>query len=130
MAWHDAAMTRIGQWWLRAKRAGYAFAQGAALHGKPPERHCVREAKRCLAWGILLPAGILAATAINPWFLAFALAYPLQVVRLAMRSELPRRKAWWHALFLVLGRFPEGMGWLGFHVSSIFAKRSTLIEYK
>jgi GT2 family glycosyltransferase len=39
MAWHDAAMTRFSQWWRRSERAGHAFAEGAALHGKSPQRH-------------------------------------------------------------------------------------------
>ncbi len=41
MTWHDAAMNRFSQWWRRAKRAGYAYAQGAALRGAPPQRHWV-----------------------------------------------------------------------------------------
>ena len=36
MTLHDAAMTRIGQWWRRNQRSGYAFAQGAYLHGRCP----------------------------------------------------------------------------------------------
>jgi GT2 family glycosyltransferase len=46
MVWHDAAMTRWSQWWKRSKRAGHAFAEGAFLHGGPPERHYVAEARR------------------------------------------------------------------------------------
>ena len=42
MTLHDMAMTRFGQWWKRCDRSGFAFAQGAAMHGKPPERHWVR----------------------------------------------------------------------------------------
>ena len=45
MTLHDAAMTRLAQWWKRAKRAGHAYAEGAALHGAPPERHWVRETR-------------------------------------------------------------------------------------
>ena len=37
MTLHDAAMTMFGQWWKRTMRAGYAFAEGAYLHGAPPE---------------------------------------------------------------------------------------------
>lgn len=39
MTLHDAAMTRVGQWWKRTRRGGHAFAEGAAMHGAPPERH-------------------------------------------------------------------------------------------
>src|SRR5262249_34164919 len=46
MASHDAAITHFSQWWRRSMRAGYAFAQGAALHGATPERHFVRQYRR------------------------------------------------------------------------------------
>ena len=55
MAAHDAAMTRFGQWWRRTLRAGYAFAQSAALHGAPPERLGVRESRSAWFWGFALP---------------------------------------------------------------------------
>jgi GT2 family glycosyltransferase len=38
MALHDAAMTQFKQWWRRAVRGGYAFAQGAYLHGASKEK--------------------------------------------------------------------------------------------
>ena len=51
MTLHDAAMTRFSQWWKRMRRGGHAFAEGAALHGAPPERHFVSETRRALVWG-------------------------------------------------------------------------------
>ena len=36
MALHDAAMTHFAQWWRRATRAGYAFAQGAHCTARGP----------------------------------------------------------------------------------------------
>ncbi|MCC5870161.1 MAG: glycosyltransferase, partial [Gammaproteobacteria bacterium] len=39
MCLHDAAMYRFSQWWKRSSRAGHAYAEGAWLHGRPPERH-------------------------------------------------------------------------------------------
>ncbi len=43
MTLHDAAMNRFSQWWKRSVRAGYAFAEGAAIHGAPPVGHWVEE---------------------------------------------------------------------------------------
>jgi glycosyltransferase involved in cell wall biosynthesis len=56
MTLHDADMTRFGQWWQRSVRAGHAFAEGAHLHGAPPERHWRKESRRALFWGGVLPA--------------------------------------------------------------------------
>src|ERR1700730_1276925 len=55
MTQHDAAIVRFGQWWRRHVRSGYAFAQGAYLHGGSSERHWVWETLRALFWGMILP---------------------------------------------------------------------------
>ena len=91
MTWHDAAITRLGQWWKRTRRAGHAYAEGAALHGGPPERHGVTETRRAVLWGAALPAAALAGTAVTPWALLLLLAYPAQVLRLRRRMGWEKR---------------------------------------
>ena len=130
MASHDAAMTRFSQWWKRALRGGYAYAEGAYLHGAPPERHCVRESRRAWIWGVFLPLFILLSSFFHPLASALVLAYPLQVLRIAIRSELTSKANWWRSLFLVLGRFPEGLGQLRFLLNRLQGNRGALIEYK
>jgi GT2 family glycosyltransferase len=131
MALHDAAMTRFGQWWKRMLRAGYAFAQGAALHGAPPERHCVRESRSAWFWGLAIPA---AALGFVLWCGAFGLLvfliYPIQIVRLATRGRRSPRENWWRAAFLVLGKFPEMLGQAKFLYYRYRGRQSRLIEYK
>lgn len=130
MTWHDAAMTRFGQWWMRAKRAGHAFAEGAALHGAPPERHWVRETRRALLWGAVLPLVILGALFLSPWgALVLALAYPAQVLRLVLRNG-GGRPAWERAVFTVLGKFAEAQGALGYYLSRLRGRKQGLVEYK
>lgn len=125
MTLHDAAMTRFGQWWQRSRRAGHAFAEGAALHGAPPERHWVRETGRALFWGAGLPLVILLAAFVSFWLsLILLLAYPLQVLRLARGWPLLR------AAFTVLGKFPEAQGALGYYLSRLRGARRGLFEYK
>jgi len=130
MALHDAAMARFNQWWLRSKRAGYAFAQGYALHGEPPERHYAKEVQRSLLWGVLVPALAFSGTAVSPWSLALLFAFPAQVIKIAFSSRLTGSTAWWSALFLVLAKFPEALGFISFHAKRILRKSGTLIEYK
>jgi GT2 family glycosyltransferase len=50
MTLHDAAMTRFGSSG-NARRAGHAYAEGAAMHGAPPERHGVAGRNRALPGG-------------------------------------------------------------------------------
>jgi glycosyltransferase involved in cell wall biosynthesis len=125
MTLHDANITRFGQWWTRSKRAGHAFAEGAFLHGAPPERHWVRETKRALFWGALLPLLCLILALVSPWALLLLLAYPAQTLRLARQSN-----DWGWAVFTVLGKFPEALGALHFHLSRLRGTRNRLIEYK
>lgn len=127
MAAHDAAISRFGQWWRRTLRAGYAFAQSAALHGAPPERLGVRESRSAWLWGFVLPILTSACAGMaGPWGLAVLAAYPLQVARLAMRGARTPGENWRHAAFLVLGKFPEVLGQLKFRLE----RHARLIEYK
>jgi GT2 family glycosyltransferase len=131
MAWHDAAMTRFSQWWRRAVRAGFAFAEGAHLHGRAPERHWVRESRSALLWGLALPVAVVAlALALGPAGLALALVYPLQVLRLFLRERgTPATRAA-RAFFLVLGKFAEALGELRYALRRLRGAPSRLIEYK
>lgn len=131
MTLHDAAMTRFGQWWQRSLRAGYAFAEGAYLHGAAPERHWLRESRRAWLWGLGLPLAIvLACVLLGSWGLLLLSVYPLQAVRLARRGGRSVRENWLQAVFLVLGKFPEMLGQVRFLLNRFGAGKTVLIEYK
>jgi hypothetical protein len=124
MTLHDAAMTRLSQWWTRNRRAGHAAAEGMALHGAPPERHGVARTRRALFWGAVVPALAILGTVVTPWALLLVLAYPLEVLRLG------RREGWARALFLTLGKVPEAQGAIGYGWRRMTGGRGRLIEYK
>lgn len=131
MTLHDAAMTRFGQWWRRALRSGYAFAQGAFLHGAPPEKLWVWEAHRAWLWGVWLPLACLAiGLAFGPWGWAAWLIYPLQVLRQTMRNSGPPGDRALLALFQLLARFPEGWGQIKFLRDRLLGRQARIIEYK
>ena len=112
-----------------AVTAGYCALTGP-LHGGAPERHNVREVLRALLWGLALPAGIVVMTLLHPAWLLLLLAYPLQVLRLALRDNIADPARRWRALFFVLARFPEAQGVLQFWFNRLRRNRSALIEYK
>ena len=131
MTLHDAAITRLSQWWKRNVRSGHAFAEGAFLHGEPPERHFVAETRRVWIWGVALPIVIVLSSLATPWALALVLLYPLQSIRLGLRAArqgLPI--PWRYAAFVVAVRFPEAQGVLKFWAGRLVGHRSALIEYK
>lgn len=131
MTWHDAAMTHFRQWWQRTTRAGFAFAEGAHLHGAPPERHWVRETRSGWIWGVVIPALVLAGVlAIGPIALLGLLIYPAQVLRLSTPSYGSWSRRITHAFFVVLGKFPQALGQLKFVVLQLLGRKSKLIEYK
>ncbi|MDO9525366.1 MAG: glycosyltransferase [Gemmobacter sp.] len=124
MTLHDAAMTRFGQWWRRTRRAGHAFAEGAALHGDGPERHWVRETRRAVVWGLVLPLIAATASLVHPVGAVLWLTYPAQVARLAPRM------GWTAAAFTVIGKLPEALGVMGYHLGKIRGRKAKIIEYK
>jgi GT2 family glycosyltransferase len=131
MALHDAAMTRFAQWWRRATRGGYGFAQGAYLHGAPPERHWVWESRRARLWGLWLPLACLACgLALGPWGWAAWLIFPLQVLRQTLRNQGPLADRATLALFQMLARFPEAWGQIRFLRDRLLGRQARLIEYK
>lgn len=132
MTLHDAAMSHFWQWWKRTRRAGFAFAEGAYLHGAPPERHWVRESRSAWFWGLGLPTIALLAAMLSPMLGLLALAiYPAQVFRLAARGgRSSARENGWRALFLVLGKFPEALGQVQFLLRRATGGQGRLIEYK
>lgn len=126
MTWHDAQMTKISQWWKRSRRAGHAYAEGAAKHGAAPEYHNVPQRNRALIWGLGIPVIALLGAIISPWALAILLLWPLQIARLARRSG-----DWAEAAFLTIGKVPEALGILDYYWRRITGRgRGRLIEYK
>lgn len=134
MTLHDMAMTRFSQWWKRNIRSGYAFAEGAAMHGKPPERHWVAHVRSIIFWGMVLPLAIVAlAWPSRGMSLLLVLIYPLQVIRIARhynKAGLPVSLAGIYSAACVLGRFPNAIGSMRYWAFRMMGRRQAIIEYK
>jgi GT2 family glycosyltransferase len=134
MTGHDAAMSRFGQWWRRAVRAGHAYAQAAALHGRSPERFGVRPSLSILFWALGLPviaAGFIWFT--GGWSLALLLLIPLQVLRVfgaQRRRGRSKRDAKLYAIFCVLAKWPQLIGQMLYLTRRIRGREERIIEYK
>jgi GT2 family glycosyltransferase len=132
MTLHDAAMTRFSQWWRRTRRAGHAFAEGAALHGKGPDRHWVAETRRALIWGLGVPMAAAGLTLLHPAGFALLGLWPAQWLRLTLRQmrKDPPVLAARMAGLSVLGKLPEALGALEFYANRLRGRGARLIEYK
>ena len=132
MALHDAAMTHFNQWWRRTMRGGYAFAEGAFLHGQSPEQHWVKESRRAWLWGLLIPLfGLLLTSFSWVYGLLLITIYILQIARLAIRNKNQGQShPWTISFFMVLAKFPEMLGQLKFQYTRVSGRTTKLIEYK
>jgi glycosyltransferase involved in cell wall biosynthesis len=131
MTLHDAAISRFSQWWRRQQRSGFAFAEGAALHGHLPERYWVWELRRAVIWGLVIPLICAALLPFGGWESLMWLIFPAQILRLFSRGgPRPTRERAVIAVFQMLGRFPEAQGWMKFKLQRWLGTRQKLIEYK
>jgi hypothetical protein len=134
MTWHDADMHRFGQWWRRNVRAGHAYAEGAWMHGAPPERHWVRESLSIWFWALAVPLSAVAlAWTTSGWSLVVLTAYLVLWMRVAGYG---RRRGWTaansmvYAMFVVCGKFPQLVGQMKFFLLRAVGRKSRVIEYK
>ena len=131
MTLHDANMTRFGQWWRRAMRAGHAYAHLESLH----KGHARREIFRALVYALAMP--IFALFFLILWPLGFLavvgvyLASYLRTVGGLVKNEgLRRPRAYHHGLFLTLSKFPNLIGMATFGLRRLRGRQMQIIEYK
>jgi len=134
MTRHDASIHAFEQWWKRARRSGFAYAAGSAKHGRGPERHWVKETRRIVFWGGVLPAvalgGIVPSLGLSMSLLA---AYPVSFLRTFRHARMrgrTTREAATYAAFTQVGRLPEIQGVLEYHRDTWLGRSSRIIEYK
>jgi GT2 family glycosyltransferase len=134
MTLHDAAMTNMGQWWRRNVRAGHAYAQGAAMHGAPPEKHWVKEVRSNDFWGLAVPGlaiviGMFTLSVAGMLF--WCLAYGLLAYKIR-RRVMPTLGTYAtpYTFFIVLGKIPQAIGQMRFRMARLLGRRPQIIEYK
>ena len=135
MTLHDAQMTRFSQWWKRSIRSGYAFTEGAWLHGGSPERHWVRESNRIWLWAVFLPifsvAGLLATRGFS--ILLLLMAHTFVAYRLYRRIRVrgfDQKEAIFYALFCAIEKYPQLLGKIQFYIFKLLKRQRTIVEYK
>jgi len=135
MTYHDAAMLKFSQWWKRSIRGGWAMAEGAAMHGEPPEGYMIRESFSGWIWGLFLPLLALGLARFTSGLsLLLFLGYLVLVWRIYRyrRSQFDDRPshAWLYAIFCVLFKFPQVIGQIKYWLTRWRGQPATLIEYK
>lgn len=133
MTLHDAAMTKVSQWWNRARRSGYAYAHGCYLHGASSERFKAKELVSILLWGGILPLAIVFMSILHLSVFFLLLLYPLQIFRLSLKFKSlnrPRLVTRSYAVSTVMAKFPQLLGIMAFTVNKLLGNDARIIEYK
>jgi glycosyltransferase involved in cell wall biosynthesis len=127
MTIHDAAMHRFSQWWRRALRSGYGYAQvWHKTHRSPGGALFKLELGRALVWVCVVPATAVALAFF--WGPAALLAAPLlwaaQLIRLSIRDGLMK------GLHLMVGKVAEALGAARYALAVGLGRQKTAIYYK
>jgi hypothetical protein len=141
MAFHDADLTRFGQWWTRTRRSGHGFGEMAFLHPDARNPNWPRTVRSIFAWGGVMPAmlvlAIVLALALTPWWWIavglLLLPWPLRMAQLAKRQArrgLSPRVARASGVLLMFGKLPQFLGLIGYHLDRLSGRTSRLIEHK
>jgi glycosyltransferase involved in cell wall biosynthesis len=131
---HDANILRFSQWWRRAQRGGYAYAQVSSMHGSGPEKKFVKEVQRTKLWGILAPAlAIAGAPFTRGLSLGVIARYPIAMARAAQTARRrgntwPDSVAWGVSCGLAV--FPQAVGARQFARNQRLGQTYQMIEYK
>jgi glycosyltransferase involved in cell wall biosynthesis len=133
MTLHDADMTSLSQMCKRYERSGHAYAQGFAMHGRSAEKYYQSDMLRILFWALCVPMLAIGAMCfVGVLGLLVLLVYPLKVGQIFIREKKYRqpRIALAYAVSLVLGKFPQLVGVMGFWKTHISGHQFQIIEYK
>lgn len=141
MTVHDIDMTRIGQWWQRARRAGFALAQVSHLHGRNADPAWSRHVHSALAWSgliVAIPATLITGLATGSWIFpgfagVLAVLLALQLCRLAA-SKRRALGGWRHgfswAALLMAAKLAGAQGAIEYWVKRATGRTTAIMEYK
>ena len=138
MTLHDAAMTRLGQWWKRTERSGHAYLLNYLKHGhKNVERFQYRQIRSILIWAGIYTAFVLATLLMRSPLPLFLLALLIASQAAKMTLALPRIKAQYgksatfrYSIFVMLGKIPQAIGIFRAYQNSRAGREHRLVEYK
>lgn len=140
MTLHDVDMNSLRQWWLRSRRAGYAFSKLVALHGGKADPSWRRLVHSALAWTSLACIGLLMAGAslilhsTLPGVVAGAVSIviTLQVLRLvhSKRSRIGVKRSLQWSVLIMIAKVAQSFGYLQYCYDKVTQRHATLIEYK
>lgn len=130
MTAHDAAMKHFRQWWIRAMRGGYGYAQVTCLHRDSRFALWRREVRSAIIWTAGLPLLLALGFSIDPIFFALLAIYPIQISRMAIKRNMLDPLSWASSYFIMLAQFAAFIGIFKFIWNKVLHRGPQIIEYK
>ena len=138
MTLHDAAMTKVSQWWKRTERSGHAYFLGWNKHGiVSEERYYAKDVKSILFWSLIPLAFIVAALVTLSWLpvLLLCVLWGAQIAKVYKRlpphhEVYPTSVKLAYASSVMFGKFPQALGVFRAWWKKKQGKQATLVEYK
>jgi GT2 family glycosyltransferase len=117
MTEHDARIMKFGQWWQRAQRGGFAYAEVWRMTRGLPQQAFARQLGSALLWTVAIPAAVLLlalAFGSARLLLLLPLIYAVQIVRIAAKNGIWSLRSWQKASMMLLSKLPELAGAIRF----------------
>jgi glycosyltransferase involved in cell wall biosynthesis len=134
MGTHDAAINSFWQWWKRAKRSGFAYAQVYDLHCKGMQKYFKRENFSIMFWACIYPIVVtFLALLTSPVFLLLLSLYLVQTCKVVV--QINRRlqnihKSIAYGFFTMIAKWPQMIGQLIFIKQKLTGQHASIIEHK
>ncbi|QNN65316.1 glycosyltransferase [Sphingomonas rhizophila] len=113
MTVHDMAMFRIGQWFRRARRSGYGYAQAYRRTRRSNRPLYGVQLRSAVLWAALLPAATIILTLVSGRIgalLPLPIIYLMQIARMAAHRGIGSFDSWRYAALMLLSKGPELVG--------------------
>ena len=113
MVIHDADLDNFADWWRRARRGGFSYADVWWLTKNGAEPLYAQQLRSALFWAVGLPSLCVAVSAaLGAPFLLLLLpaSWLLQTAHIAVRRGALSSKSWIYAALIMLAKVPEVVG--------------------
>lgn len=133
---HDMNMTQLNQWWRRARRGGYAFAEEAWIHRQEAGQYRIRECLRIWLWTLGLPLSTIVLIQVTTGFslLLWPIGYVFALYKtyswVSQERAYSSAKSMIYSIFCLLIKFPELHGQIEFLLLRLLRRDRRIIEYK
>lgn len=130
MTLHDANIQSFGQWWKRAVRTGYAYAESFYLYRKSKTGFRKRECLSIIFWNLLFYMIFILSISVSRTYLFLLFLYPVNVYKIHMNLNANYLNKIQYSVSIMFQKFAQFQGIITFLIYRVLNKKHEIIEYK